>query len=700
MQARMESVACSSYHMIAHTRVRLMGSAAGLECESPSSIRTESTDFSEDLRSLCNHGKLQEALQLLQLNHHDSTSSSDYVCLVQACVRLRALAEAKEVHAHIVNTGFKPTIFLWTAVMNMYVQCKSLTDARQVFDIMPERDLFTWNTMIAAYAKQGQPRLAFQLFCSLESDGLRPEATTLVSILKACATFSLLELGKYIHGHIVKFGVEVSLFTSNTLINMYAKCCSIDDARNVFDKMEEGNVVTWTAMIAGYTKQNCYDQALKLYDTMKQNSVSPNEVTFVCALNACAGLRGVEQGKSICTDIQESGIQPNLLMQNACIDMYVKCGCVGDAWQVFVKMNRRDVVTWTTMIAGCAQQGYSDKAFSLFKEMEQEGHEPGDISLVSNFNAFASLGNLEQAKAVHAFLMKFLTKPNDFVGSALVDMYVKCKSIDDAREAFCLMPKKDVIMWNAMLTGYCSQGNIEESMEFLHQMDIAEVKPNETTFTIILNACSNIAALRHGKYIHSRVVKTGICTDTFVGSALVNMYTKCGFIEEAEQVFYYIVKQDVVLYTSMIAAYAQHNQSYRALHLAHCMDKEGIKPNHVTFVGVLTACSHAGLMDEGFFHFTLFNQAYGINPMTEHYVCMVDLLGRAGRLEEAEFYVKELISKPNAMAWRVLLSACRNLGDVEKAECVADCIVELLPEDEGAFVLLSNVYGASGMDDD
>ncbi|MCO5580091.1 hypothetical protein L7F22_033957 [Adiantum nelumboides] len=621
--------------MIAHTRVRLMGSAAGLECESPSSIRRERTDFSEDLRSLCNHGKLQEALQLLKLNHHDSTSSSDYVCLLQACVRLRALAKGKEVHAHIVNTGFKPTIFLWTAVMNMYVQCKSLTDARQVFDIMPERDLFTWNTMIAAYAKQGQPRLAFQLFCSLESDGLRPEATTLVSILKACATFSLLNLGKYIHGHIVKFGVEVTLFTSNTLINMYAKCCSIEDARNVFDKMEERNVVTWTAMIAGYTKQNCYDQALKLYDTMKQNSVSPNEVTFVCALNACAGLRGVEHGKSICTDIQESGIQPNLLMQNACIDMYVKCGCVGDAWQVFVKMNRRDVVTWTTMIAGCAQQGYSDKAFSLFKEMEQEGHEPGDISLEAH-------------------------------------------------------------LW----TWYCNQGNIEESMEFLHQMDIAEVKPNETTFTIILNACSNIAALRHGKYIHSRVVKTGICTDTFVGSALVNMYAKCGFIEEAEQVFYYIVKQDVVLYTSMIAAYAQHNQSYRALHLARCMDKEGIKPNHVTFVGVLTACSHAGLMDEGFFHFILFNQAYGINPVTEHYVCMVDLLGRAGRLEEAEFYVKELISKPNAMAWRALLSACRNLGDVEKAECVADCIVELLPEDEGAFVLLSNVYGASGMDDD
>lgn len=664
---------------------------------------TETKDFSEDLKLLCNHGKLREALRLLNFNPHSNTthpSSKDYVCLLQACVRCKALAEGKDVHAHIINTGFKPSIFLWTALMNMYVQCKSLADAWQVFDNMPERDLLAWNTMIAAYAKQGQPRLAFELFRLLESEGMRPDAVTLVSILKACSSLSFLNLGKYIHGHIVKFGVEISLFSSNTLINMYSKCGSIDDARNVFDGMEERNVVSWTAMIAGYARESRFQQALKLYKTMKADGVSPNEVTFVCALNACAGLKSLEQGKSLCMDVRESGMQPNLLMENACIDMFVKCGSLSNAWQVFMNMSKRDVVTWTSMIAGCAQQGFSESAFSLFHKMEQEGHEPGDISLVSNFNAFASLGNLEQAKAIHAVLTRFLTKPNDFVGSALVDMYVKCKSIDDAWQAFSQMPKKDVIMWNAMLTGYCSQGNVEDSLKLLHQMDIAKVKPNETTFTIILNTCANVAALRHGKHIHARVVKTGIHTDTFVGSALVNMYAKCGVIEEAEHVFKHVLKQDVVLYTSMIAGYAQHNQSYKALLLTGHMWKDGMKPNHVTFVSVLSACSHAGLMEEGFYHFALMTQGYGVKPVTEHYVCIVDLLGRAGCLEEAEVYVKKMICKPDAMVWRALLSACRNLGDVERAHSIAECIVELQPEDEGAFILLSNIYGTAGIDDE
>jgi pentatricopeptide repeat protein len=657
----------------------------------------DSESLSEELKLLCSQAKLKEALDLVHSTRWNGVcpTSADYVCIVQGCIRYKAIAEGKALHAHILNTGITATIFLWTSIMNMYIQWGDLAEARQVFDSIPGPDLIAWNMMIGAYAKFAKPRLAFQLFGLLECEELRPDSVTLVSILKACSSASDLNLGMYIHGHMMKFGVEISLFSANTLINMYAKCGSVENARGVFDKMGLRNVVSWTAMIAGYAKHDRCAEALCLYRRMLGDGILPNEVTFVSVLNACAGMGDLEEGKSVSMDVKRSGIKPNLFMENASIDMFVKCGSFGDAWKIFTNMAERDVITWTTIIAGCAQQGYSDKAFSLLEQMKQEGLEPGDVSLVSKFNAFGSLGNLEHARTMHALVSKFLNKPNDFVGSALVDMYIKCKGIDDAKRAFCQLPKKDIILWNAMLSGYIVDGNVEESIGLLHQMDVSRMAPNDATFTIVLNTCANTAALEYGEYIHARIAKVGLGANAFIGSALVNMYTKCGVMREAEHVFYNVAMRDIVLYTSMIAGYAQHSEGHAAVRLASEMWQEGLKPNHVTFVGVLSACSHAGLIEEAIGQLDRMRRFFGIEPITEHFVCIVDLLGRAGCLEEAQLYIDNLTCKPNAMVWRALLGACRVFDDIERAKFVAKCVIELLPEDEGAFVLFSNICGAA-----
>ena len=623
--------------------------------------------------------------------------SFSFVSLLKACGKKKDIQKGIKLHGEIVKKGLLGKCpYVATTLISMYAKCGEFSKAHQVFEELPTRTTYSWNALLSLYAQQGQGHEALQCLEAMQRDGFTPDSVSFTCILKACGNTGCVDKGNNIHTEISDRGLlKKDIVLGNGLIDMYARCGSLDEACKSFHELQTRNIVSYGAMIAGYAKHDRCMEALCLYRRMACDGILPNEVTFVSALNACSGIGDLEEGKLVFMDMKRSGIKPNIFMENACIDMFVKCGSFRDAWQIFMNMAERDVITWTTIIAGCAQQGYSDKALSLIQQMKQEGLEPGDVSLVSNFNAFASLGSLEHARTMHALVLQFLNKSNDFVGSALVDMYIKCKSIDDAKQAFCQLPKKDIILWNAMLSGYIVDGNVGESIELLQQMDDVKMVPNNATFTIVLNTCANMGALEHGKYIHGRVAKVGLVSDTFIGCALVNMYTKCGIIQEAEHVFYNIPMRDMVLYTSMIAGYAQHSEGHAAVNLTNEMWKDGLTPNHVTFVGVLSACSHAGLIEEAISQFDHMYHFFKIKPITEHFVCMVDLLGRAGCLDEAELYINKLTCKPSAMVWRALLGACRTFNDRDRAKCIAKCIIELQPDDEGAFVLFSNICGAA-----
>eukprot|EP01018_Ginkgo_biloba_P024547 Gb_02194 [translate_table: standard] len=515
-----------------------------------------------NVKTLCEQGGLKKALEILQFMNPGNMRET-YAFLLQGCGNKKTLPEGKLVHAHIIlmsARGFVPNIFLGNTLVNMYVQCGTLADARRVLEQMPQRNVVSWTVMIAAYARYGYGEEVLHLYYQMRRTGIQSNEFTLASVLAACADLATLQHGKRIHEDIIKGGFQSDVFVGSALIDMYTKCGSIENARKVFDKMSERDVVLWTAIIAGYAQNGYVDEALHL----------------------------------------------------------------------FQKMPQRNVFSFTAVIAGYAQNGYFNEAMKLFQQM----------------------------------------------------------------------PERDVISWNAMIAGYAQNGQLDETLKLFRQMQLTGVRPDPDTFSCVLVACTSLAALEQAKEVHGNIIRSGFQCDVFVANALIDMYAKCGSIEDACHVFDSMPRRDVVSWTAIILGYAMHGYGKEALQLFEQMQHSAMNPDHVTFIGVLSACCHAGLVDEGWKFFKAMSRHYHITPVMEHYCCMVDLLGRAGHLGQAQDFISKMPIKPSAAVWISLLGACRLHANIELGEHVAECLFELEPKNAAPYVLLSNIYAAAGRWDD
>ncbi|KAH8944737.1 hypothetical protein BDL97_12G000400 [Sphagnum fallax] len=553
-----------------------------------------------------------------------------------------------------------------------------------------------WNQKLSKYVKDGQLEKAMQLFQQMQQEGTTPDKFTFIQAIKACARLGALQDGRLVHQQLIQSGCESDVFVGSSLVDMYVKCGSIEDARRVFNKMPSRNVVTWSAMIFGHVKCGQGQKALELFRQMQHEGVQPNSVTFVGVLNACASIIALNKGRCVHLQIIQSGLKSNVFVGNSLIDMYAKCGSLEDACRVFNKMPSRNVVTWNAMIKGHVKCGQGQKALKLFQQMQQEGVQPNYVTFVVVLNACASVIALEEGRRVHQQIIQSGLESDVFVGSSLVDMYAKCGSIEDACRVFHKMPSRNVVTWTAMVLGHVKCGHEQKALELFQQMQQEGVQPNHVTFVGVLNACASVIALEEGRRVHQQIIQSGLESDVFVGSSLVDMYAKCGSIEDACRVFNKMPSRNVVTWTAMLGGCAMHGHGREALRHFEQMCDEGVQPNDITFVCVLSACSHAGLVDEGMCLYASMIRDYMIPAKLEHYTCMVDLLGRAGHLQEAENMIMAMPCKPQAASWRALLGACRIHGNVGMAERVAKQILEMEPENAAVYVLLSNIYAAAG----
>eukprot|EP01018_Ginkgo_biloba_P026787 Gb_37517 [translate_table: standard] len=628
-----------------------------------------------------------------QGNFLDKKDTQDHATLLQACTSIK---ELKQVHAHMLRSGIVRNIFLETKLVSLYCNCGSIENARLVFDKMSKRNAFLWNVVIRGYAKNGLSEEALKLYYRMQQEGVQPDKFTFPSLLKACASLSAIEKGKEIHDDIIRIGVDSDVFVRNALIAMYGKCGRVDIARQLFDEMSEINVVSWNTMIAGYVQNRHANDALTLFNEMQLADIQPDLVTITSVLSACAHLADLQQGKWIHDFLMRSGFDSNVFVTTALIDMYTKCGNMEIARQLFDKMPKRNVVSWNAMIAGYAQNGHANEAWKLFHQMQLAEEIPDSVTMVSVLQACAHLGVLEQGKRVHDYVIRRGFQSDVYVGNSLVAMYAKCGSINIARQLFDNMSKRNVVSWNAMIFGYAENGHAHEALRLFYQMQMADVTPDLATILSVLSGCSHLAALRQGERIHGFIIRSGFESDTFVGNSLIDMYGKCGSIEIARQFFDKMAERDVVSWNAMIAGYGMHGCGENVLTLFFQMKQTGIKPDDITFISVLSACSHAGLVNEGCQYFYYMNQHYCITPSVEHYACMVDLLGRAGRLDEAQDFIEKMPLEPSASVWGALLSACRIYCNMELGERVAERLFELEPENPGYYVLLSNIYATAG----
>ncbi|KAJ8574170.1 hypothetical protein K7X08_025975 [Anisodus acutangulus] len=607
-----------------------------------------------------------------------------------------SVVKGAQLHCFVVKAGFDQFVYVGTSLIDFYSKSGDVGAARQVFDDLLVKSTTTWTAIIAACVNAGESELSLKLLRNLLESDVVPDNYVVSSILGACSSLEFLEGGKEIHGYVHRRGAEMDVTVNNVLIDFYMKCGKFKTARAVFDQMGVKNTISWTTMISGYMQNSCDWEAISMFRDM--NSLGWMLDRFACSsvLISCGSLEALDLGRQVHTYTVKTDVDSDGFVKNSLIDMYSKCDSFGDARKVFDFMVNHDVISYNAIIEGGLTQDRLYEAFDLFAEMRENLILPSLLTFVSLLGASASLFSLELSKQLHGLTVKFGFSADMFVCSILIDVYSKCSSIKDARQVFIEMNEKDIVVWNSMLFGYIQQCENEEALKLFLKLQYCSQKPNYLTFVAFIAASCNLVSLLHGLQFHNQIVKVGLDFDPHVTNALVDMYSKCGGLEEARRMFNSTLQRDIACWNAMISTYAQHGEAKEALSMFEKMINDGLKPNNVTFVGVLSACSHVGLVKEGLHHFYSMS-GYGIEPETEHYVCMVSLLGRAGKLVEAMQFIEKMPIPPGAIVWRSLLSACREAGHIDLGEYAASMAISIDAKDSGSYILLSNIYASKGM---
>lgn len=543
----------------------------------------------------------------------------------------------------------------------------------------------------------------FRRFLSLESsytqniwDLVEEQSAYYANLLTRCAQTSSLYNGRAIHGKLIKLHLVSSLFLHNHLLNAYLKCGDIANGVQMFDEMPTKNVVSWTAAIAGLAQNGSSQEALLLFSKMHQSGTRPNEFTFVSVLNACSFSNNCTLPYQIYSGIVKLGFQSNVFLANATITALIRHHKLDEASKVFNECLNKDVISWNVMIAGYLQLSYAEIP-KFWHQMNNEGLKPDYFTFASALTGLAALSDLELGLQVHAQLLKCGFGDEICVGNSLVDMYIKCYRLEEGFRSFEEMAFKDVISWTQMAAGCLQCGEPRKALSVIEKMKGEGEMPNKFTLATSLNACANLAALEEGEKIHAFRIKlgrTGI--DICVDNALLDMYAKCGSTDAAMRIFEAMKDRSIVSWTTMIMGLAQNGQAKKAVNTFYDMMRLGdANPNYITFVCVLYACSQGGLIDEGWEIFSSMSRDHGISPGEDHYVCMVDLLGRAGRIKEAEEMILRLPFQPGVLIWQTLVGACRLHGDTETGMRAAKHAIDLDRMGPSTYVLLSNIFAGS-----
>ena len=608
----------------------------------------------------------------------------------------------------MITSGFNPRGHILHRLIDVYCKSSDLVSGHHLFDEIPHPDVVARTTLISAHSSTGNHNLAREIFVgtplgirdtvcynamitgySRNNDGfgaielfrdmlrtnIRPDNFTFTSVLGALALIVEEEKQcQQMHCAVVKSGTGFVTSILNALMSVYVKCASsplvsssslMTVARKLFDEMTGRDELSWTTMIAGYVKNGDLDAARQILDGMTEKLV----------------------------------------------------------------------VAWNAMISGYVHHGFFLEALEMFRKMYLLGIQWDEFTYTSVLSACANAGFFKYGKQVHAYILRTEASPSlDFslsVNNALVTLYWKCGKVDGARQVFNQMPLKDLVSWNAILSGYVNAGRIdeaksffkkmpernlltwtvmisglaqngfcEEALKLFNRMKLEGFEPCDYAFAGAIISCAWLAALEHGRQLHGQLVRLGFDSSLSAGNALITMYAKCGVVEDAHYVFLTMPYVDSVSWNAMIAALGQHGRGAQALELFELMLKEDILPDRITFLTVISACNHAGLVEEGHHYFKSMSSLYGICPGEDHYARMIDLLCRAGKFSEAKDMIETMPVEPSAPIWEALLAGCRIHGNMDLGIQAADRLFELVPQHDGTYVLLSNMFATAGRWDD
>ncbi|KAL5545858.1 hypothetical protein UlMin_005545 [Ulmus minor] len=514
----------------------------------------------------------------------------------------------------------------------------------------------------------------------------------MAEIIQTYSQTKQLNKGKELHAQLLRVGFPLCTFLSNHLINMYSKCGVVEYAFNLFDKISQRNVVSWTAMITGFSQNLRLSEAVKAFSQMRIAGENPTQFAFSSVIKGCSSLRLIEFGKQMHCLALKVGFDLDIYVGSNVADMYSKCGVLVDACKCFEEMPCKDEVLWTAMIDGFAKNGEFEAALLAYKKMNKDEVVIDPHVLCTTLNACAAVKAHKFGKCLHSSVVKLGFESKLVLGNALVDVYSKAGDMESASKVFEIVSEyKNIVSFSSLISGYVEMDRTDEALDVFVELRRQGIDPNEFTFSSLLKACANQAALEQGTQLHTQVVKLGIDGDPCICSCLVDMYGKCGLLDHSIRVFEETRNPTEIAWNSLLNVIAQHGLGKEAMRMFDKM-VHIVKPNEITFVSLLVGCSHAGLVEEGLNYFYNMEKTYGVVPREEHYNCVIDLLGRARRLKEAEEFISSMPFEPNAYGWCSFLGACRLCGDAERGKLAAEKLLKLEPENSGALVLLSNLH--------
>ncbi|KAF6158461.1 hypothetical protein GIB67_022058 [Kingdonia uniflora] len=559
-----------------------------------------------------------------------------------------------QIHGMSIGLGFDRDEFAGSSLVDMYFKVGGcLDDAYRVFNGLYNRDSVTWNVMISGFAQVGETDEVVRLFGEMQvDDRLSPNDFTFSRWLKCCGCLTEVE---QIHGLVLKFGTETDIVIGSVLVDLYGKCGSLNSSRRIIDSMRGKDSFTWSSIISGYARNGSGEEALIMFSDMCRQDVKPDQHELSSALKACVQIGGIETGV-----------------------------------QVFRRISDRDIVSWNSMMMGYAQIGEGSviSCIKLYRELRQSNNlKPDETTMFAVLKSCQSNLDLQVGLQIHNEIVQSGQTQKTVIANAVISMYSKCGELEDSRKAFDTMFCRDDISWSLIIGNYVQNGVDLEALRLCKEMLASGVPLTCFSLPLCTTACSGLAAMDMGKQFHVFITKYGFKGNIYVQSSMIDMYDKCGSMEDSVKAFSEQENPNVVAFNALITGFAQHGKAREAINTFEKMEKMEIIPNKISFLALLSACG------KSVFFFELMKQKYEIEPEMEHYSCLVDVFSRAGRLEEAHSIIQ---NKEGESAWRTLLSACRNHGNAAIGEKSAKMMMKMDPDDHASYVLLSNIYSSAG----
>lgn len=627
--------------------------------------------------------------------------SSSATFSLKASTELGSLEIGQAIHVDTLKIGLNYDKFVGSSLVGLYSKFELIEAGLQAFYEIFDKDVVAYTSMITGCSSfpEFYGQLAFRIAFDMHAEGLSANRVTLVSLFDVAGQLQALSKGQSLHCYAMRRGIDLSDEALQTgIVDMYARCGASHLAASMLRKMERTYIASWNAMISGLVQWGKGAEALTYFLNMeKEAKILPDSITLSNIMVACADIGCSYLVKDIHGYLIRKDISLDLVVMTSLVDLYSECGEIVYARKLFDQILVRDTMLYNVIISGYLRNGEVGEAIRILRSMLEEGIAANSATMISFLSAFSDLKDNTLGKWIHGFILRYDLNSKFDLCNQILHMYAKWGCIDTARNIFGSMKMKDLVSWTILMISYVDFGLVDEAL-LLYQLMLQEGEKADSIILITLvKAYTELGHLAKVKEIQSYIYRNLLMKDSATMNSVIIAYAKCGRLDIAETIFSSIRKETLSPWNTMIAAYGIHGNAEEVLKMFHEMQRKNISPDAMTFTSVLSACSHCGLVEEGLHIFKVMNAEHHVSLSDEHYNCMVDLLGRAGQLDQAYDLVKHSPLKDKTSALCALLGACKIHKNMELGEFIGERLLELDPHNPGIYSLVSNMYSETCM---